>query len=129
MAFETRGKPVEGRQFVSMKTIDPSEIASIESEIKEAVATKNGRLDFTVEHGRGETYATPNWTVYAHDSYPRHSVLYGRRRRRWVGALEDSSPEGLAALEAVLKRCKVKFSVSGCTFRHDPMHDIPDTAD
>ena len=54
---------------------------------------KNGRLFFTVEYGRGETYSNRNITVYAHDDYERSSVLYGRERRMWVGSFEEGATE------------------------------------
>mgnify|MGYP005993041857 CR=1 FL=1 len=44
----------------------------------------NGRLRWTLEQGRGQTYNSGLPTLYAHDSYPRSSVLYGRERRRYV---------------------------------------------
>lgn len=50
---------------------------------------KNGKLTFTVEYGRGETYANRNVTVYSHDDYERSSVLAGRERRMWIGTFAN----------------------------------------
>jgi hypothetical protein len=52
---------------------------------------RNGKLSFTVELGRGETYANDELTVYAHDNYPRSSVLYGRERRMWIASFGGGS--------------------------------------
>ena len=54
---------------------------------------KNGRLFFTVEYGRGETYSNRDITVYALDNYERSSVLYGRERRMWVGSFPSGATE------------------------------------
>jgi len=65
--------------------------------IRDRIAThnkkKNGKLTFTVEYGRGETYANRELTVYAHDDYERSSVLAGRERRMWIGALQRDLTE------------------------------------
>lgn len=103
----------------------PIAVAALVSEILDAKETRHGAIRFTVERGNGETYRNGNWTIYAHDSYPRNSVLSGRSRRRWVEEVEGT-PEGLAIAEAACKKAKVKFSVSGATFQPDPMHDLPD---
>jgi hypothetical protein len=50
---------------------------------------KHGPLSFTVEPGRGETYANSELTVYAHDEYEESSVLAGRERRMWIGSFGD----------------------------------------
>jgi hypothetical protein len=55
---------------------------------------RNGKLTFTVEYGRGETYANNELTVYAHDDYEKSSVLYGRERRMWIGTFGDVIVDG-----------------------------------
>lgn len=52
--------------------------------IKVARENKNGRLSFTLERSRGETYSSDRPSLYSHDSYPRGSVMRGRPRRRWI---------------------------------------------
>lgn len=54
---------------------------------------RNGRLFFTVEYGRGETYANSDMTIYAHDDYERSSVLYGRERRMWIASFPVEATE------------------------------------
>lgn len=106
---------------------DPIKVAALAVVITDAKETRHGAIRFTIERGNGETYRNDNWTIYAHDSYPRSSVLYGRSRRRWIEDVEGT-PEGLAIAEAACKQAKVKFSVSGATFQPDPMNDLPDDA-
>lgn len=50
---------------------------------------RNGELTWTLEPGRGATYATGNPTLYAHDVYPRSSVMSGRQRRKHVHEFDD----------------------------------------
>jgi hypothetical protein len=52
---------------------------------------RNGKLTFTVEPGRGETYVTSDLTVYAHDDYDESSVLSGQERRMWIGSFYGQS--------------------------------------
>ena len=77
--------------------------------VKDRIAShdqrKHGKLTFTVEFGRGETYANRELTVYSHDDYERSSVLYGRERRMWIdsfdrGATEQDAHETIAAAGA-----------------------------
>ena len=56
---------------------DRTEIEHIVLRIRDLMS-RSKRVTFTVEHGRGETYATADWTLYAHDRYPRSSVLCGK---------------------------------------------------
>ena len=62
-------------------------------QVRDRMAThnteRNGQLSFTVEPGRGETYANAELTVYSHDEYEESSVLYGRERRIWIGSFGD----------------------------------------
>lgn len=44
--------------------------------------------EYTIERGRGATYATDRWTVYEHGTYERGSVLAGQSRRSWVDDFE-----------------------------------------
>jgi hypothetical protein len=69
-----------------------------------------GRLEFSIEMGRGETYATRDWTIYGHDTYPRSSVMHGRERRSWLACFGPGE-EGLAAAKEACKRAGVKPDV------------------
>jgi hypothetical protein len=46
----------------------------------------------SIEHGRGETYVTPEGTatVYGHDDWPESSVLAGRSRRTYLRSFDNS---------------------------------------
>lgn len=69
-------------------------------------AARGGVREFTVEFGRGETYANSKPTVYGHGVYPRGSVLAGRAMRKYVGVM-PVGPEGIdAALAAITKAVK-----------------------
>lgn len=96
--------------------------------IKDALDNKHGRMTFTVELGRGETYSSDKWTVYSHDNYPRHSVLHGRERRMWIAEF--------ASQEEAIEACKAagvwkRTDISGST--HVPIDQIvshiPDDTD
>ena len=52
--------------------------------IENCLNDRNGRVGWTLEPGRGQTYNSGLPTLYAHDGYPRSSVLHGRQRRRYV---------------------------------------------
>ncbi len=106
---------------------NPTAVAALVSEILDAKESRHGSIRFTIERGNGETYRNDNWTIYAHDSYPRSSVLSGRSRRRWIEDVEGT-PECLAIAEAACKQAKVRFTVSGASFQPDPMNDLPDDA-
>ena len=45
--------------------------------------------EFTLEIGRGETYASGRPTLYGHGRYPRSSVLAGQSRRVWIEDWDD----------------------------------------
>jgi len=66
-------------------------------QVRDRMAThnteRNGQLSFTVEPGRGETYANNEFTVYSHDEYEESSVLYGRERRIWIGSFGREGTE------------------------------------
>lgn len=57
--------------------------------IENCLNERNGRLRWTLEQGRGQTYNSGLPTLYAHDNYPRSSVLYGRERRRYVNEFDS----------------------------------------
>jgi hypothetical protein len=54
------------------------------------------RWTFTLEPGRGQTYASGDPTLYAHNVYPRGSVLSGRPERVFLEAW-DSWPDSEGA--------------------------------
>jgi len=86
----------------------------ITDEIKDLLENRNGTMTFTLELGKGETYANRRPTLYAHDSYPKSSVLRGQSRRRWVGDWETRE-EALAALDAIKLRGFKWRDLSGTT--------------
>jgi hypothetical protein len=103
--------------------------------IKDKLNARNGRITWTIELGRGETYSSGDWTIYAHDSYPRSSVLSGRERRTFIWSF-DADRYGDSGQEAAIQACKAagvwKYtSVSGST--HVPIEQIvshlPDDTD
>ncbi len=47
------------------------------------------RWTFTLESGRGQTYSSGNPTLYAHNTYPRGSVLAGRPERMFLEAWDS----------------------------------------
>lgn len=65
--------------------------------VRDRIAThnkrKHGQLSFTVEYGRGETYANREITVYSHDEYEESSVLAGRDRRMWIDTMDRDATE------------------------------------
>lgn len=60
---------------------------------------------FTLEAGRGETYASGMPTMYGHGRYPRGSVMAGRDRRVFIESW-DSWEEARAAVKAIRKVVK-----------------------
>ncbi len=63
------------------------------------------RWTFTLEHGRGETYAHGKPTLYGHSTYERSSVLAGRPQRVFV-AQWDTPQAAYAELAEVKKQVK-----------------------
>ena len=57
--------------------------------IENALNNRNGRMEWTLERGQGQTYNTGLPTLYAHDAHPRHSVLAGDDRRRYISEFES----------------------------------------
>lgn len=55
---------------------------------------------FTLEEGRGETYASGEPTLYCHSRYPRGSVLAGQDRREFVATWE-SEQDAITELDAI----------------------------
>jgi hypothetical protein len=90
--------------------------------VRDRIAThnkkKNGRLTFTVEYGRGETYANGQITVYSHDDYERSSVLSGRERRMFIGSLNRDATEQDAhdTIEAAGASKITTFMLGGSTY-------------
>jgi hypothetical protein len=66
-----------------------TELEYLNDAIENCLSNRNGRLHWTLEQGRGQTYSTGKPTLYAHDAYPRSSVLYGRERRRYVHGFDS----------------------------------------
>jgi len=105
--------------------------------VRDRIAThnkkKNGKLTFTVEYGRGETYANGEITVYAHDDYERSSVLYGRERRMWIGSFgrEGTEQDAHDTIEAAGASKTTTFMLGGST--HVPISQVishlPDDTD
>lgn len=96
---------------------------------------KNGKLTFTVEYGRGETYANRDVTVYAHDDYEKSSVLYGRERRMWIcsfGHEPTAEQDARDTMEAAGAAKMTSFMLGGGT-THVPVSQIvshlPDDTD
>jgi hypothetical protein len=89
------------------------------------------KWSFTLEAGRGETYANNRPTLYGHNVYPRGSVLAGRDQRVFVEQWDDWD-EARAALAEVKKAVKgFKYEDSGST--HVPIdvitNHLPDDTD
>ena len=82
-----------------------------------------GKIRHTIERGRGATYASGRWTVYAHDRYPRSSVLAGQDRRTFV-----DSYDSLDLAKAAWPKAEV---LEGSTYRDiDAMtRHLPDDGD
>jgi len=105
--------------------------------VRDRIATHNkrdhGKLTFTVEPGRGETYANAELTVYAHDDYERTSVLAGRERRMWIGSFGDGPNAEQDAHETIeaAGASKITDFIGGST--HVPISQIvshlPDDTD
>jgi hypothetical protein len=58
--------------------------------------------EYTIERGRGATYASERWTVYEHGTYDRDSVLSGQSRRTWMDDFETLEEAQKAYPEAVV---------------------------
>jgi len=79
----------------------------------ERVASRHGRLEsdavgklrYTVEFGSGETYVSNSLTLYAHDKWPRSSVMAGRSRRTFIEEFADEAEARMvvkaAGIEAI----------------------------
>ena len=102
-------------------------IDAIVSQIEDAKEVANGPMEFTIEPGRGELGQC--LTLYAHDEYEASSVLAGRSRRMFV-AMVSRTDAGRDLLLAACRKAGVDaWECGGTTYRHDPMHDIPDAPD
>jgi hypothetical protein len=66
--------------------------------IQSKLDNRNGRIRWTLEPGKGQTYNHGEPTLYAHDTYPRRSVMSGRPRRSWVWEF-DSVEQAMEVLE------------------------------
>ena len=61
--------------------------------------------EYTIERGRGATYASDRWTVYEHGTYERGSVLAGQSRRIWLDVFETLEEAQKAYPDAVVCAC------------------------
>lgn len=104
--------------------------------IQDKLSRRNGIVNWTIEVGRGETYSSQDWTIYAHDEYESSSVLAGRERRSFIWSFDADRYPGESGKEAAIQACKDagvwKYtSVSGST--HVPIEQIvshlPDDTD
>jgi hypothetical protein len=59
------------------------------------------KSNLTIELGRGATYANNRFTVYAHGTYPRMSVLAGQSMRTFKGSFETLAEAQAAFPDAV----------------------------
>ncbi len=102
----------------------------LQLQLEDMKASKK-RWTFTLESGRGETYANSRPTLYGHSTYERGSVLEGRDQRVFVYQWNDwsSAREELASLQKRLKW--FRYEDSGST--HVPVDQIvnhlPDDTD
>jgi hypothetical protein len=76
------------------------------------------RFTFTLEAGRGETYATQEPTLYGHSRYPRGSVLAGKPLRRWIASWKTWQEAANVLYEA-----KVRYTTEGGT-SHIPVNEL-----
>lgn len=88
-------------------TINEQILARITDCVAQHNRRRNGRLTWTVEYGRGETYATRDITLYGHDTHERSSVLAGRSRRRWIGDF-GRGPQALQDARDTLAAAKLR---------------------
>ena len=95
----------------------------------ESFKRQQKRATFTLELGRGETYATGKPTLYGHGFYPRGSVLAGRDLRRFIDSFDS-----VAEAHKVLAELKIKYDdMTGGGSTHIPIEQmvshLPDDTD
>lgn len=73
--------------------------------------------EYTIERGRGATYATDRWTVYEHGTYERGSVLEGQSRRVWVDDFDTLDEARAAYPDAEI--------ITGSTYRPPSLNHLP----
>jgi len=78
--------------------MDQKERDHVLQSIQNRLDNRNGRLSWTLEQGRGQTYRSNKPTLYAHDTYPRRSVMAGRDRRSYVHEF-DSVEQAMEVLK------------------------------
>jgi hypothetical protein len=105
---------------------------SVIEQVGEMLASKK-RWTFTLEAGRGETYADGKPTLYGHSTYERSSVLAGRDQRVFVDSW-DNWGEARAAIVDIQNEHGRRFKceeIGGTT--HVPIEQIvshlPDDTD
>ncbi len=74
--------------------------------------------EYTIERGRGATYASDRWTVYEHGVYDRDSVLSGQSRRTWMDDFDTLEEAQKAYPEAVV--------LGGTTYRPPSLGHLRD---
>jgi len=95
-----------------VSTMNAKEFKALKDSVEQRKTQACGDLTWTVEPGHGETYHTGKPTLYAHDEYPRSSVLHGQPRRTYIHEF-DSKDE--AQKVCVVLKLKPDFYDSGTT--------------
>jgi hypothetical protein len=79
------------------------------------------KQDIRIEYpSLGTTYADNAYGVYAYDEYPRHSVLAGQQRRKFLDSFET------------LEEAQAKYphaELCGCGFQEPYLGHLPDGPD
>lgn len=89
-------------------------------------AQRHPAESYTIEVGRGETYANADWTLYAHGTYPSGSVLAGQPSRAFVASTFDGEA-GKQALIAAAREAGIRaYAIDGST--HRPAREVLDAA-
>jgi len=86
--------------------------------IRKAPLVAKVKRDLTIELGRGATYANSRFTVYAHDRYPRHSVLAGQDRRTFLDSFTTVDEAKTVYPDAVV--------ITGSTYAPPYLGHLPD---
>lgn len=96
---------------------------------------RNGKLRWSIEYGRGETYSNAEITLYGHDRYERGSVLYGRTRRMWIASF-GTGPEAEQDARDTVNAAKIMRNLNwmvGGGSSHVPIEQVvshlPDDTD
>jgi hypothetical protein len=85
------------------------------------VKRTTAKQKLTIELGRGATYSNNSFTVYAHDRYPRHSVLAGQNRRTFIDRFDT--------LAEAQKEFPAAVHVAGTTYAPPSLFHLSDDGD